>query len=84
MVQFPTEERQFSFLQSVQTEFGAQPASYSMGTEALPALVKWQGYEVAPFFLSSAEAQNALSYISTFTYAFMACTRTTLISVLLM
>jgi hypothetical protein len=46
--------------------------------------VRWQGNEIEHLLLSSAEVQNALSYISTFTNAFMACTRTTPTSVLLM
>jgi hypothetical protein len=64
-VRIPTPVRNFSLLLNVQTDSGAHPASYSMGTGDLYSEVKRSGHEVDKLPPTNAEVKNAWSYTST-------------------
>jgi hypothetical protein len=71
--------RKFSLLQTVRTDYGAQTATYLMGTEVLPGRKSarpW-GYNSLP---STAEENNFLLYTSTLQYAFIMYTQTNFLS----
>jgi hypothetical protein len=57
-VRFPTVVRDFSLLDSVQTDFGAHPSSYPMGTGGFFPGVKRPGCEADHSPPSSAEIKN--------------------------
>jgi hypothetical protein len=68
MLRFPTGEREFSFLQSVQTNPGNNPGRGSH----FPGL-KWQRLEADHLLPSSAEVKYVWHFTSIFAHAFKVC-----------
>jgi hypothetical protein len=62
MVRFPTCTRQYSRLQSIQTNSEVQSDSYSMGTWALPAAVMQPGHKADYPPSPTAEIKKVWSY----------------------
>ena len=78
-VLLPIRARNLSLLQNFQTHTRAQPAFYSMGTGGVISPgVKRLGRETDSSPPPSAGIMNKWSYISTPSYAFVACTEVTL------
>jgi hypothetical protein len=71
VVRFPAWAGNFPLRHHVQTGYGAQPASYPMGTGVSFSGVKRPGCEADHSPPSSAEVKNAWSYTSTPQYVFM-------------
>lgn len=65
MARFPTCTRQYSRLQSIQTNSGVNSDSYSMGNWALPSEVKQPGHKADYPPSHTAEVKKACSFSST-------------------
>jgi len=72
MLRFPTGESEFSFLQSVQTNPGTKPITYSTDRGSYFPGLKWQILEADHLLPSSAEVKNAWHLTSIFPHAFTA------------